>query len=120
MPFLPFAVTLSVPLPQSVTFEPSLHLMTAFSAFSFSAWLPSLLSAVSERLFTVPSAAMTVTPEALLKQRGAVSLLESVSPSRTRYTPATCFLTVTLPSAQLPVRTYVPLCSILSTVSLME
>ena len=36
MPFLPLAVTVSSPSPQRVTVEPSLHLMTAFSAFSFS------------------------------------------------------------------------------------
>ena len=32
MPFLPLATTLSVPAPVSSTCEPSLHLMTAFSA----------------------------------------------------------------------------------------
>ena len=36
MPFLPSAVMFSVPPPQSVTAEPSLHLMTAFSAFALS------------------------------------------------------------------------------------
>ena len=36
MPFLPLALTFSVPLPQSVTFEPFLHLMTAFSALVLS------------------------------------------------------------------------------------
>ena len=36
MPFLPFAVTVSVPVPPIVTCEPSLHLMTAFSASALS------------------------------------------------------------------------------------
>ena len=32
MPFLPLALTVRLPVPHSVTREPSLHLMTAFSA----------------------------------------------------------------------------------------
>ncbi len=40
MPFLPFAVMFSVPVPHMVTCEPSLHLITAFSAFSLSEHSP--------------------------------------------------------------------------------
>ena len=105
MPFLPFASILSVPLPHSVTCEPSLHLMTAFSAASFSGCVSSLFCSVSAKVFTVPSAATIVTAVLLLQAIGAVVLPVSVRPSSTSVTPVVPFLTVTLPSAHVPDRT---------------
>ena len=100
MPFLPFACTFSVPAPQSTTCEPSLHLMTAFSASA----LPdsSLLLSVSVSVFSVPAATSMVTSLPLPQTMGAVVSEVSVNPFSTSVTPSVPFSTVTLPSAQLP------------------
>ena len=104
MPFLPFAVMLRVPVPQIVTCEPSLHLITAFSALSLSAYSSSLFFSLSLSEFTEPSATSIVTSVDLLQETGAVSELSSSSPSRMSVTPVVPFFTSTLPSEQLPER----------------
>ena len=102
MPFFPLAVRFRVPAPHNVTWEPSLHLMTAFSAFSFSGCSSSLFMAESLRVFTVPASARMVTAVLLAQVMAAVSALARVRPERTSVTPAVPFFTLTLPSAQLP------------------
>ena len=108
MPFFPLALSFSVPVPQMVTCEPSLHLMTAFSAFSLSGYVSSLFFAESVRVFTVPAAAAMVTPVDFAQVMGAVSALVSVSPLRISVTPVTPFFTFMEPSAQLPDTEYTP------------
>ena len=108
IPFLPFAFMVSVPLPHSVTSEPSLHFITAFSAFSFSGCSSSLLYSVSASVFSVPSAAVTVTSEDLPHASGAVSSEVSSSPSRISVTPVVPFFIFIEPSAHFPDTVYVP------------
>ena len=108
MPFLPLAVMFIVPVPHSVTFEPSLHFMTAFSAFSLSGYSSSLFSAESLSAFTEPSAATIVTSVDLLHDIGAVSALSSSSPFNISVTQVVPFLTSMLPSAHEPDSEYVP------------
>ena len=103
MPFLPLAVMVRLPVPPSVTCEPSLHLMTAFSAASLSGYSSSLFLALSVRLLTEPSAAMMVTSVDLLQVMGAVSALVRDRPFSTSVTPVVPFLMVMEPSAQVPV-----------------
>ncbi len=102
IPFLPLAVMLIVPVPSIVTFEPSLHFITAFSAFSLSVQVSSLLFSESVRLFVVPAAAMILTSVLLLHEIGAVSELVRLRPSRTRVTPVVSFFILIEPSLQLP------------------
>ncbi|CCX63731.1 unknown [Firmicutes bacterium CAG:791] len=126
IPFLPFAWRTSSPVPQRTTCEPSLHLMTAFSAvelllaslpdsvseslpsallfFVLESLLPSLLASVSESVFTVPAAASMVTSVLFAQISGAVVWEERVRPSSARTTPVVPFCTFTLPSSQLPDR----------------
>ena len=104
IPFLLLAVMVSAPVPQSVTWEPSLHLRTAFSAFSFVGYMSSLFCSLSESILTVPAAASIVTCEDLPQVMDAVSALVSVRPSRISVTSVVPFLTLTEPSAQLPDR----------------
>ena len=75
IPFLPFARRISSPVPQRTTCEPSLHLMTAFSAAELV--LASLLVTVSESL---PSALLFSVLELSLPSLLA-SVLESSLPS---------------------------------------
>ena len=103
MPFLPLAVTVRLPVPHRVTWEPSLHLMTAFSAASLSGDSSSLFLALSVRLLTEPSAATMVTWVDLLQVMGAVSALVRAKPFSTSVTPVAPFFTVMEPSAQVPV-----------------
>ena len=112
MPFLPLAVMFIVPVPHSVTFEPSLHFMTEFSAFSFSGYSSSLFSAESLSALTEPSAAMIVTSVDLLHDIGAVSEPSSSRPFNISVTPVVPFLTSTLPPEHDPDREYVPELSI--------
>ena len=84
IPFLPLAVMVSAPVPQSVTWEPSLHLRTAFSAFSFVGYMSSLFCSLSESILTVPAAASIVTCEDLPQVMDAVSALVSVRPYHAR------------------------------------
>jgi len=104
IPFLPLAVSVSEPVPQSVTWEPSLHLRTAFSAFSFAGYVSPLFCSLSESALTVPAAASIVTCEDLPQVIGAVSVLVSVRLSKISVTSVVPFLIVTEPSAQLPDR----------------
>ena len=100
----------NVPLPQSVTFEPSLHFITAFSAFVFP--FSSLLFSVSLNAFSVFSAASIVTSELFAHTIGAVSCDANVKPFKIICTPVVPFFTFTLPFVQLPDNTYVPDCVI--------
>ena len=102
MPFLPFALMRKLPAPQSVTVEPSLHLMTAFSASVFSGYSPSLFCALSVRTFSVPSAARIATPDDLPQVMGAVALLVRSRPFKIRVTPVVPFLILIEPSAHAP------------------
>ena len=103
-PFLPFAVISSAPVPQRVSRAPSLALITAFSAEVLAGSVSSLLLSVSARVLTEPSAARIVTSEPLLQQMAAVPSAVRCRPSSTRVTPSVCFLTVTEPLAQVPLR----------------
>ena len=100
MPFLPFARRVSAPLPQSSTREPSLHLITAFSASALP--VSSLLTVVSERVFSVPAAASIVTSLPLPQRMGALLSQVRIRPFSTSVTSRTPFSTFTRPSAQLP------------------
>ena len=116
IPFLPFAMTLSVPLPAIVRRQPSLAFMTAFSAFVFSGCSSSLLYDVSARRLTVPEFTESVTSVPLLHRIGAVFALVRSRPFSTMVTPVVPFFTVTFPSVQLPFKTYVPAACIFSAV----
>ena len=102
MPFLPLAFSVRLPVPHRVTWEPSLHFSTAFSALSLSALSSLLLAAVSVRVLVVPSAATRVTTEDLPQTMGAVSALVRSRPFKSSVTPLTPALTLTEPSAQRP------------------
>ena len=104
MPFLPSAFTVSAPPPQRTTCEPSLHLTTAFSAFSLSVALSGSLASLSVRVFSVPSTTAMVTPVDSPQTMGAVSALVRVRPSSSSTTSSVWASTFTEPSAQLPDR----------------
>ena len=67
-----------------------------------------MLLSVSLRVLTVPDAAIMVTSVPLPQHTGALSELARVSPSSTSTTPVVPFLTVMVPSEQLPDTAYVP------------
>ena len=102
IPFLPLAVMVNSPSPQRVTVEPSLHLMTAFSASVLSGYVSSLFCSVSLREFSVPLETRIVTSLDLPQVMAAVFSLVSVRPSSTSVTPVVLFFTLMEPSAQLP------------------
>ena len=60
------------------------------------------------RAFTLPEATIILTSVDLLQAMGAVVELVRVKPLSTNVTPVVPLLTLTEPSAQLPLRTYVP------------
>ena len=107
-PFLPFAAMISVPFPHRSTCAPSLDFSTAFSVFPLAGFVSSLLSTVSARVLTEPSAATIVTSVPLLHEMAAVPTAVSSRSSRTSVTSFVPFLTVTDPFAQLPLRVYIP------------
>ena len=102
IPFFPFADTLTVPLPESVSVEPSFALITAFSASALS---EDAFAAVSANVFSVPAAAMISASAVLFTQIGAVVCDVSVKPSNTITTFFVSFFTLTEPSVQLPFNT---------------
>lgn len=92
IPFLPFALIVRLPLPQRTTCEPSLHLITAFSASVFELFSVSLLSAVSLKVFSVESATSIVTSLDLPQTIGAVLLFDKLSPDKIILTFSVPFL----------------------------
>ena len=103
MPFLPLAFRVRLPLPHSTTCAPSLPLITAFSASVLSGYSVSLFWAASVSVLVVPSAATIVTTLDFPQVMGAVELLVRQRSDKISVTPAVPFLTLTEPSAQLPV-----------------
>lgn len=111
-----FAFGLNNPFPYPVIMLFSAAQITAFSAFKLLAYVSSLFFSVSERVFTDPSFAVSVTAVLLFKQIGALSAEESVKLSKISVTSVAPFFTVTLPSLHVPEREYMPLWLMVSAV----